>query len=183
MSSFTRHFQPSTTQSAASINMSGMISTSGAARPQWWVRHFRSEWACHDRQFVFGSQVDGITEKSVTYGQLRDRCRALAIRMQSIFQLKHRDTIAVCLPNSIEFPIVCLAGNEAGMTVTTVNPIYTAGNGWNLMRNYKTWLGMAEASIKNGLRWALSQRFLISGSSSFNYFVEAVAFNFVSFTR
>lgn len=76
-----------------------------------------------------GSQVDGITDKSVTYGQLRDRCRALAIRMQSIFQLKHRDTIAVCLPNSVEFPIVCLAGNEAGMTVTTVNPIYTAGNG------------------------------------------------------
>lgn len=71
--------------------------------------------------------VDGITERFVTYGQLRDYCRALAIRLQTVFHLKHGDTIALCLPNSIEFPIVCLAGSECGLIVTTVNPIYTAG--------------------------------------------------------
>lgn len=63
----------------------------------------------------------------MTYGQLRDRCRALAIRLQAVFKLNYGDTIGVCLPNSIEFPIISLAGNEAGMIVTTVNPIYTAG--------------------------------------------------------
>jgi acyl-CoA synthetase (AMP-forming)/AMP-acid ligase II len=51
----------------------------------------------------------------------------LAIRLQSVFQLNRGDTIAVCLPNSIEFPTVTLAGNEAGVVVTTVNPIYTSG--------------------------------------------------------
>lgn len=76
---------------------------------------------------IFASQVDGITGQSVTYAQLRDSCRALAIRLQSLFQLNFGDTIALCLPNSIEFPIVSLAGNEAGVVVTTVNPIYTAG--------------------------------------------------------
>lgn len=72
-------------------------------------------------------KVDGISDRSITYGQLRDSCRALAIRLQFLLHLNFGDTVAVCLPNSIEFPIVCLAGNEAGTLVTTVNPIYTAG--------------------------------------------------------
>lgn len=66
-----------------------------------------------------------MTERSITYGQLRDHSRVLAIRLQKVFNLKYNDTIAVCLPNSIEFPTIVLAGNEAGVTVTTVNPIYT----------------------------------------------------------
>ncbi|KAG5680265.1 hypothetical protein PVAND_009784 [Polypedilum vanderplanki] len=69
--------------------------------------------------------VDGASERSVTYGQLRDQSRTLAIRLQKNFNLKFGDTIAVCLPNSIEFPIIVLAGSEASVTVTTVNPIYT----------------------------------------------------------
>lgn len=72
-------------------------------------------------------QVDGITGRQLTYGQLRDKCRALAVRLQTVFKLQYGDTIAVCLPNSIEFPIVSLAGNEAAVVVTTVNPIYTSG--------------------------------------------------------
>lgn len=75
----------------------------------------------------FDFKVDGITDRSVSYGQLRDLCRVLAIRLQSAFHLIYGDTIAVCLPNSIEFPIVCLAGSEAGTIITTVNPIYTSG--------------------------------------------------------
>lgn len=63
----------------------------------------------------------------MTYGQLRDHCRALAIRLQTVFHLNYGDSIALCLPNSIEFPTICLAGKEAGMIVTTINPIYTAG--------------------------------------------------------
>jgi len=66
-----------------------------------------------------------MSERSITYGQLRDQSRALAVRLQKVFNLKIGDTIAVCLPNSIEFPTIVLAGNEAAMTVTTVNPIYT----------------------------------------------------------
>ncbi|XP_070493219.1 uncharacterized protein [Chironomus tepperi] len=69
--------------------------------------------------------VDGMSDRSITYGQLRDQSRALAVRLQKVFNLKMGDTIAVCLPNSIEFPTIVLAGNEAGVTVTTVNPIYT----------------------------------------------------------
>lgn len=72
-------------------------------------------------------QVDGVEGRKLTYGQLRDGSRTLAVRLQKNFNLKFGDTIAVCLSNSIEFPIVTLGALEASLVVTTVNPIYTAG--------------------------------------------------------
>lgn len=53
--------------------------------------------------------------------------------MQTVLQLNKGDRIAVCLPNSIEFPIACLAGFEAGLSVTTVNPMYTVGESTQLV--------------------------------------------------
>jgi acyl-CoA synthetase (AMP-forming)/AMP-acid ligase II len=58
---------------------------------------------------------------------MRDYSAALAIRLQKVFHLKFADCIAVCLPNIPEFPIAVLGGIEAGLLITTVNPIYTAG--------------------------------------------------------
>jgi acyl-CoA synthetase (AMP-forming)/AMP-acid ligase II len=75
---------------------------------------------------LFSSQVDGITDRSITYSQLRDKCRAFAIHLRKSFKLKANETIAVCLPNSIEFPIITLGGIEAEIVVTTVNPTYTS---------------------------------------------------------
>jgi hypothetical protein len=70
--------------------------------------------------------VDGLTGRQMTYGELRDKCRILAIRLQKNFHLKSGDTLAVCLPNCPEYPIVSLAGIEAGMIVTTINPLNTS---------------------------------------------------------
>ncbi|KAG5668375.1 hypothetical protein PVAND_016316 [Polypedilum vanderplanki] len=70
--------------------------------------------------------VDGITDRSITFAKLRDQCRTLAIHLRTSLKLKNRDTIAVCLPNSLEFPIITFAACEAEIVVTTVNPIYTA---------------------------------------------------------
>lgn len=50
----------------------------------------------------------------------------LAIRYQKNFDLDIGDTIAVCLPNCPEYPIILLSAIEAGMIATTLNPIYTA---------------------------------------------------------
>lgn len=72
-------------------------------------------------------KVDGISDRSMTYSQLRDKCRALAIRLQTSLNLQPNDTIALCIPNSLEFPIVALGGCEAGMILTTINPLYTSG--------------------------------------------------------
>lgn len=72
-------------------------------------------------------KVDGITDRSLTYDKLRDLSRALAVRLQTSLGLKPGDTVAVCLHNSIEYPIVCLGASEAGVIVTTINPMYTSG--------------------------------------------------------
>nr|XP_049462950.1 uncharacterized protein LOC120951659 [Anopheles coluzzii] len=70
--------------------------------------------------------VCGITGRNYTYGTLRDHCAALAIRLQRKLHLNFGQTLAVCLPNIPEFPLVTFGGIEAGLVVTTINPIYTA---------------------------------------------------------
>ncbi|XP_019535437.2 uncharacterized protein LOC109406883 [Aedes albopictus] len=79
-----------------------------------------SQWA--NRTAV----VCGATGRSLTYGQLRDHCAALAIRLQQKCKLTFGDTLAICLPNLPEFPAVAFGAIEAGLVVTTINPIYTA---------------------------------------------------------
>ena len=73
------------------------------------------------------AMVDGIDGRKYTYGQLRDHSRALAIRLQKNLNLMKGDVVAVCVLNSIEFPVITLGAIEASLTVTTVNPAYTAG--------------------------------------------------------
>lgn len=71
-------------------------------------------------------QVCGITGRSYTYSRLRDHSAALAIRLHSKLNLQIGETVAVCLPNIPEYPIAVLGAMEAGLVVTTINPIYTA---------------------------------------------------------
>uniref|UniRef100_A0A1B0D2R2 Uncharacterized protein n=1 Tax=Phlebotomus papatasi TaxID=29031 RepID=A0A1B0D2R2_PHLPP len=68
--------------------------------------------------------VCGITDRQYTYAEMRDNCAALAVRLQKL-GYKQGQTLAVCLPNLPEFPIAALGALEAGLVVTTVNPIYT----------------------------------------------------------
>ena len=68
-----------------------------------------------------------MTDRKYTFAELRDRCGALAVRLQTQFKLQQNDVVAVCLPNVPEFPIATLGSVEAGLIVTSVNPTYTAG--------------------------------------------------------
>ncbi|GBP14244.1 4-coumarate--CoA ligase-like 5 [Eumeta japonica] len=71
-------------------------------------------------------KVDIITGRQYTYAELRDSSAALAVRLQTKFKLNRGDVVAICLPNLPEYPGATLGAIEAGLTVTTVNPIYTA---------------------------------------------------------
>lgn len=66
------------------------------------------------------------TGRQYTYAKLRDCSAAFAIQLQKKFKLSPHDVIAVCLPNLPEYPIATLGAIEAGLTMTTVNPLYTA---------------------------------------------------------
>lgn len=79
-------------------------------------------YVCHS---IF--QVDVITGRKYTYAQLRDCSASFALRLQRNFKLTKGDVLAICLPNLPEYPGALLGAIEAGLTVTTVNPIYTAG--------------------------------------------------------
>ncbi|KAH8394430.1 hypothetical protein KR222_005231 [Zaprionus bogoriensis] len=66
-----------------------------------------------------------ITDRQYTFAQLRDASAAFAVRLQTKFKLAKPDVLAICLPNLPEYPIATLGAIEAGLAVTTINPIYT----------------------------------------------------------
>ncbi|XP_055636647.1 uncharacterized protein LOC129775675 [Toxorhynchites rutilus septentrionalis] len=82
-------------------------------------------WDKVDRWTNKTAVVCGVTGRNYTYGKLRDRCAALASRLQQICKLNPGDTLAICLPNVPEYPAIALGAIEAGLVVTTINPIYT----------------------------------------------------------
>lgn len=71
-------------------------------------------------------KVCGVTGRSYTYGRLRDHSAAFAVRLQKQLKLQRNDVIAICMPNTPDYPIAMFGSIEAGLVVTTMNPIYTA---------------------------------------------------------
>ena len=61
--------------------------------------------------------------KSITYSQLDEMSQNLAAYLQSKF--KKGDSIAIMLPNLLQYPIAVLGILRAGMVVTNTNPLYT----------------------------------------------------------
>lgn len=70
--------------------------------------------------------VCGITGRKFTYARLRDHCAAVAWRLRAQYRLQRGDVVAISMPNVPEFAIVALGALEAGLTLTTINPAYTA---------------------------------------------------------
>lgn len=56
---------------------------------------------------------------------------ALAVRLQK--HVRPGDVAAICLPNIPDFAITLLGSLEAGLVLTTINPIYTAGELFNVL--------------------------------------------------
>lgn len=71
--------------------------------------------------------VCGITGRKYSYGKLRDHCAAVAYRLRKDFNLKPGDVVAISMANVPEYAIVALGALEAGLTLTTINPVYSAG--------------------------------------------------------
>ncbi|WP_154224491.1 AMP-binding protein [Marinicella rhabdoformis] len=61
--------------------------------------------------------------KSITYGELDQLSAQFAAFLQSKF--KTGDSIALMMPNVLQYPIAVLGVLRAGMVVTNVNPLYT----------------------------------------------------------
>src|SRR5215469_15546239 len=68
--------------------------------------------------------VDGASGSILTYGQLRDAVRRVAVGLAQRGFHKG-DTLALYSPNQPEFVIPFLAAAQLGGITTTVNPLYT----------------------------------------------------------
>lgn len=62
----------------------------------------------------------------LTYLQLDENSARLAACFQKDLGLEPGDRIALMLPNSLQYPIAMFAALRAGLTVVNVNPLYTA---------------------------------------------------------
>uniref|UniRef100_V5GTJ7 Luciferin 4-monooxygenase n=1 Tax=Anoplophora glabripennis TaxID=217634 RepID=V5GTJ7_ANOGL len=73
----------------------------------------------------FTASVCAETHRSYTFEQLRVKARNLSKALRKILKLEKGDTIAILLTNSPEYPLCVLGSLEAGLVVTTINPLYT----------------------------------------------------------
>lgn len=71
--------------------------------------------------------VCGITGRKFSYGNLRDQCAVAAYRLRTDFKLQRGDVVAISMSNISEYAIVALGALEAGLQLTMINPLYTAG--------------------------------------------------------
>jgi len=63
-------------------------------------------------------------DKSITYGEVDDKSRALAAWLQSK-GLRQGARVAIMMPNCLQYPISIVGVLRAGMTVVNFNPLYT----------------------------------------------------------
>ena len=67
-----------------------------------------------------------MTGRRYRYAETRQLCQRFAASLRRV-GLQPGDTLKIVMPNTAEWPIVFLGAMEAGLTITTANPHYTAG--------------------------------------------------------
>jgi len=69
--------------------------------------------------------IDASTDRTVTYSELRAQVAVVAAAFAER-GMGAGEVLAICLPNLPEFAVAVYAATSIGLTVTTVNPLYTA---------------------------------------------------------
>ena len=71
----------------------------------------------------------------LSYRQLEEHSARLAAYFQKDLRLNPGDRVALMLPNALQHPIAMFAALRAGLTVVNVNPLYTAPELANLIKD------------------------------------------------
>merc|ERR1719193_2810418 len=83
---------------------------------------------CWSRAAEFGSQtalIDGATGTQLTFTEARSLARAFGSGLLRLGANKG-DVMAIVMPNSPDYVVTFLGASEAGLVVTTLNPVYTS---------------------------------------------------------
>jgi long-chain acyl-CoA synthetase len=62
--------------------------------------------------------------KSLTYNELDSHSRSFAAYLQNKFGLKKGDSIAIQMPNTLQYPVAMVGALRAGLKVVNTNPLY-----------------------------------------------------------
>ncbi len=62
----------------------------------------------------------------ITYAEFEKKSKDLAAYLQTDLGLKKGDRFGIMLPNILQFPIALFAALRAGLTIVTLNPLYTS---------------------------------------------------------
>lgn len=69
--------------------------------------------------------MNGTTGQSYTYKDSADKCRVFAAGLHNMLEADKGDVLAILLPNCPEYAFAFAGASALGVTVTTVNPLYT----------------------------------------------------------
>lgn len=83
-------------------------------------------WNSVDRWPTKTASICSVTEKSYTYEELYEFSHNFGANLRKKFNIQDGDSVAIMLPNLMEYPIALLGILNAGGIATTINPIYTA---------------------------------------------------------
>lgn len=76
------------------------------------------------------------TGRKYTYSELRKKSNNFGKSLRKKLKLEEGDVVAVLLPNVPEYAIVILGILQAGLIITTLNPVYTAGKSYITLLSY-----------------------------------------------
>uniref|UniRef100_A0A0D9X8G1 4-coumarate--CoA ligase n=1 Tax=Leersia perrieri TaxID=77586 RepID=A0A0D9X8G1_9ORYZ len=68
--------------------------------------------------------IDGATGETLTFGDVDAASRRAASRLAAL-GARHRGTVMLLLPNSVDFAVAFLASSRLGAVATTANPLHT----------------------------------------------------------
>ncbi|GES88385.1 acetyl-CoA synthetase-like protein [Rhizophagus clarus] len=70
--------------------------------------------------------IDGLTDKKLTFGQLKANSKKLAFGLKNEIKFKRGDVLVIYSPNHIDYPVVIYGTIAAGGIVSPANPKYTS---------------------------------------------------------
>ncbi|XAR72153.1 hypothetical protein NMG60_11018694 [Bertholletia excelsa] len=112
--------------------------------------------------------IDAATNRRVTYAELRRSINALAVGLHHALGVHKGDVVFLLSPNSLLYPIICLAVLSVGAVLTTANPLNTESELAKQVRDSGAKLGIASPEEAHKLLATKLPTFLTSSPAGAN---------------
>ena len=125
------------------------------------------------------AMVDGLSERECSFAEMRDSTAKLSSGLRRM-GLQKGDVIALCSPNSIDYPNMFLATLAGGGIVSTCNPGFTAGELNYQFKNsrakYVATIPALMSTVNQAIKNTGVEKIIIMGSEDQKSFSDFVSF-------